>query len=803
MNYASEEMAYQTSDTPTVTVSSSAELDTALADLAAGRGGTILLDETGGPYQIEMRGIGSAETPIVITSRDPEAPAVVEEIVISDASHLTVTGVRVDASAIAATRPDWQTDIRITDASDIAITGNVMTGTADGYWDGSDAVTKGDTLADIRSSTGITFSDNTVSDYYHGVFFRDVVGLTFTGNEMTGIQGDGLRGGGLQDGVIADNYMHDFYGSAQTLNHSDMIQIWGTNATIVNRDILITGNVLDAGAGAATQGILIRNETFDGTEGTTGYFQNITITDNLVHNGMSQGIFVADTMGLTIADNTVLWNQAATTQTTLDSPFETAEPGIVVRNVPDATLTGNVSGRIKRDGADVTAGNFALSYTDPTDAGYVHEHIVNLSGQGDLELIDLAFRQDSPLFGTLGADVSSAPAPEDGLVAALSQTGLEGNRLGLTLSAEQSLLGGAPLDPATAEITWIFSDGTVASGPEVSHIFDTPGAHEVALEIRTAEGRTDRIERMVTVDPVENFAFDFTAGLDDLSGRDAAVQVTDPNGTALGGAAGFSDSGDISQPGFLLDGESRLTLTRANEQIYNLDTFALDLTFALAEEGSAGRLVFLHRTLELKVTGEGGLTFTLKTDEGSYLIETEGGLITAGEGHEISVRYDGPAGTLELYVDGAVAGATEASGTTPPVSYHSLVLGNPWGPSAEGLVTTFAMSAPPSAIYADPLPPEDAPTGEEPTLVPDPSGAEPALPMTEEAEGRWSTLCEDHFDFAQKRLDPLYTEGLFPADLRSGQTAPLRESWALLRGDDEDVFQALLSAETLTPFDLI
>ncbi len=207
--------------------------------------------------------------------------------------------------------------------------------------------------------------------------------------------------------MISDNYMHDFYGATQSSNHSDMIQIWGTGAKILNQNIEISGNTLDAADGAATQSIFIRNENFGANEPSGGYFQNIQIFDNFIHNGHYHGIGVSEIENLEIYNNTILWNTDAKMVAGPGEPGLTSPPWIRAANSINITLENNVGGNIytyDAKGTLVENGNYIINYNDPGSDGYVDNHFYDVTGYTSLE--DLQVLPDSPLYGVTGAPQS-------------------------------------------------------------------------------------------------------------------------------------------------------------------------------------------------------------------------------------------------------------------------------------------------------------------------------------------------------------------------------------------------------------
>lgn len=726
--------AYDAFDEREIVVTTSKELSNALEILSASGGGTILVDGDAGPYIISAQGMGGPDSPILIKPLSDDTPPLVHQVDITSSSHITVTGMTINSDAIDETRAHWLYDINVKNSDTIEIVGNTMSSDADGYRTKTNNVEIGEGAASLRDSTNITFSHNTISNYNTGIYYMEVKGLTISHNDISGIQGDGMRGGGIQDVVISHNYLHDFYGSAQDVNHTDMIQIWGTNAEMLTQNVEISHNILDAGNGAATQAIFIKNEEFK----NSGYYQDISIHNNVIHNGMAQGIGVSHTKGLEITDNTLLWNTAAQTQSNSNAEFVSNSPRIMLVKTPEAQVNGNVASGFSKDDNNFVGNNYLTDYVDPTAANYVGHHVMNLSGMGDTTLKDLQFLYDSILYGQYGADLSSLTPSDDGVDIVMRQYELVGNRLGVGLSAEYSTIDGKAIDPETTDVRWLFDDGTVIEGLYAEYTFGTPGVHEVKLQITDASGAVTELERLVRVDSTENVKLEFSAnGVVDLSHWDAELDIKDPQYDALVEIEGGY--------GFELDGSTRITMTRANDQMYNLDTFQIDLSFKLDEGGSSGALVHHHGAFNLDVNKDGSLSAKVITGEGKFVITTPAGALKAGEWADITMSYDSLAETLSVYVNGEQLAEGYATGTTPPETYHSVIIGNPWQPSVEGIVSAFSIDVPPSKVYGDyTLPSEEEPPT---TTVPD-TDPEPAPDEEEAPTEIWypDWLLEDFFD---------------------------------------------------------
>ncbi|SMX46474.1 LamG-like jellyroll fold domain-containing protein [Actibacterium lipolyticum] len=680
--------AYAQHDDATIIVSTSDELNAAVEALTAQGGGTILVDGDGGPYELWAENAGGLDAPILIKAVDATNPPTFHTVSIEASSYLTLTEMRIDSSEVYGIRADYLRDINVAASNNIEIVNNDMSSVADGYLDGTGSAIQGESCALIRDSENITFSHNTLTDYYFGVTVTEVDGLIFSGNELSGIQGDGLRGGGIQNAVISNNYMHDFYGTVQTLNHSDMIQIWGGGAETISANIEISGNILDSANGSGTQSIFIRNENFGESGETGGYYQNIVIHNNVVHNSSAHGISVSDTQGLEIYENTVLWNELSVMVSSPGSAPVSRVPEIRLRNTLDSDIHHNFVGRISVDETEYVGDNFVVSYTDYTSAMFVHNHVVNLSGAGDLDLRDLRITNDSPANGKYGADASWFSASTAPLEASISISEVGSDRQTVELTAEYSLTDGTPIDPSTAQFIWTFDDGTTMSGVSITPTFETAGEHSVTLTVITNDGQTETLTRVIEVRSNEIFELNFGGTAQDTSQWDSIITVEDPNGTALT-ATGTDGTG------FHLDGDSLLTIDRDNLQLFELDSFAIEFDLKLDTVAQDGALIRMSGTMDLFLNDDGSLFFRLFTDEGAFEMVTPAAVLDDTQWHTIAISYDSNTQVLNLIVDDQVVDSMTASGTTASAGYHGLNIGDPWAESVHAVIDNFTMSTEP------------------------------------------------------------------------------------------------------------
>ena len=139
---------------------------------------------------------------------------------------------------------------------------------------------------------------------------------------------------------------------------------------------------------------------------------------------------------------------------------------------------------------------------------------------------------------------------------------------------------------------------------------------------------------------------DFDGGVRDLAGERAALEW-DRDAVEFGAGSGGGRAVALGAR------DGAITLSRSNDELFGLDSFEIGFDLRAMDTGSdAGRVLTLHRTLEVSLTGDGGLKFALETDEGRAVARTEGGVIGTGW-HAVEVAYESGQG-ISISVGGQV-----------------------------------------------------------------------------------------------------------------------------------------------------
>ncbi len=303
--------------------------------------------------------------PLTVESLVSALPAEIPMLKIVESSGIIISNIHVIASK--QTRDGKSQTIEIIRSADITLSQCSIKGTATEYLTKSNqSKATGEDLMLVRWSKNIQIRNSTFSNFCQGIAILESTDLQIDRNDLSLFQGDGLRMGGVQRVQISNNHIHDFLGSDQTVNHSDMIQLWSTNTTLVSSDIDIEKNWLLSGDGPATQSIFMRNEQADQAVAAVGrYYSRITVKDNVIYNGHLHGITVGETNHLVIANNTLIENPASSMGTGSDR--STWAPAINVAKLStDVKITANVVGGIFAPINDPGRENYLLSRQSQT-----------------------------------------------------------------------------------------------------------------------------------------------------------------------------------------------------------------------------------------------------------------------------------------------------------------------------------------------------------------------------------------------------------------------------------------------------
>lgn len=192
----------------------------------------------------------------------------------------------------------------------------------------------------------VLLEGNEIYGFYRGLHVRNHNGITVRGNEVHTIRMDGMNFVQVADVLVEGNHIHNFDRVLDSPDHSDMIQFWTRRTDWSSHDIVIRGNLLNAGSGWFTQSIFMRNERSDmqGSVDPEIFYRDILIEENVIINAHTHGITVGDAHGLTIRNNTVVQVASAAAG---DPEAGRYTPAIrVAEHNGDVVVTDNITSRV-------------------------------------------------------------------------------------------------------------------------------------------------------------------------------------------------------------------------------------------------------------------------------------------------------------------------------------------------------------------------------------------------------------------------------------------------------------------------
>ena len=313
----------------TIQVSNQSQLQSALS--SAQEGDTILLEA--GDYG-DLRLTQDFASAVTIKSLDPLG-AKFGAIEFSDASHITLDGLRVDASS--------GNHIDILDGSSHITVQNCEVGADSGY-DASFGIR-------AKDSSDISYLNNYIHNVVNGTACFQSQDVTLVGNTVDYVSGDSYKFSEVNGGLVENNwgasYTHDVEGA-----HNDFMQFQGSSPCT---DFVIRGNVLLPGEGtnATTQGIF-------------GNLQDSLVEQNIIVTANARGISVAT--NVTILNNTILDVPGQAVDATR---IYTKDGGAAIENNIWTSYSGGTDGS-----------NVIVQHDDPNDKHYIYDLFEDFHGTG-------------------------------------------------------------------------------------------------------------------------------------------------------------------------------------------------------------------------------------------------------------------------------------------------------------------------------------------------------------------------------------------------------------------------------------
>jgi len=302
-----------------VSVSGAAQLTAALN---SARGGDTIQLASGDYGSLVLDG-RTFSSDVTITSG---GGAVFRDVDITGVSNLAIRN--VDFTGSSRTSGNM---VSISESSGITIDNTEFSGTAIG------GVQNG---LSVNNSSDIQLSNSELTDFYYGAAFRKVDNLRVLNNDVNSMDFDGLRFAQVNNVLIQGNYLHDMDGPVDG-GHRDMIQFWTAETTTPSSNVTIRANVIDIGDGKMIQSVFVYNEAVLAGAGTGMYYRNFLIEGNHIEGVHPHGIYVGESIGLSIRNNTVVKDPTS-------AAYERNwEPVIdVADRSQNVTITGNIAHEI-------------------------------------------------------------------------------------------------------------------------------------------------------------------------------------------------------------------------------------------------------------------------------------------------------------------------------------------------------------------------------------------------------------------------------------------------------------------------
>ncbi|WP_425102231.1 hypothetical protein [Tropicibacter sp. S64] len=290
-----------------VDVDGEAALKAALAK--AGPGTTLRLAP--GVYpRVGFKGVrGAAGAPIVLTSADPENPARIERLRVSEGAFLGFERLVFDYSYASDHDYNFKafslTNVTDTVVTDCTFEGDTARGTgtsADGYgW---------------AFCLGLTRCQRTVvqRNLFHGfttgLICADCRHIQVLANRIHSMRVDGMNFSQTPDLRIEGNHISDFLTSPEDKGHRDMIQFWTMRTKRPTERVVIRRNLLNSGHGPWSQTIFFGNEEVDQKRaGREMFYRDVLIEENVIINAHIHGVRMTHAIGVTIRNNTLIRNR--------------------------------------------------------------------------------------------------------------------------------------------------------------------------------------------------------------------------------------------------------------------------------------------------------------------------------------------------------------------------------------------------------------------------------------------------------------------------------------------------------------
>lgn len=249
------------------------------------------------------------ETSVMLRPADPNDRPTLLDVVVERSSNVTLQNLVLDFRFDPMNQKLSTNAFRFVASRNIVLDGIEAdgdllreTGTeGDGYPAGRGIV--------FRDVHNVELRDSVVRGFWLGVRIQNSSGVTLRNNRIYGMRKDHVALTEVQDILITENHFGAYNRSRSFRDHPDMIQMWSKNTTERSERVSVIGNVFNSGRGPWSQTIWFRNEEVDKNNGGRAlFYRDIRIEDNVIINAHRNAIYVGESEGVTIRNNTLIRN---------------------------------------------------------------------------------------------------------------------------------------------------------------------------------------------------------------------------------------------------------------------------------------------------------------------------------------------------------------------------------------------------------------------------------------------------------------------------------------------------------------
>ena len=340
----------------TFNVASASELNSAISNA---QGGDTILLAAGNYGQLDLDGVNFSSD-VTIKSANINNQATFGQTMIDDSSNIKFENLDFNFGTNSVGQ---STFLFLTENVDgITVNNSTFTGAQDaggfGYGNG---------VGIGGGSKNVTFSGNELSSFYYGMVSGGSEDVIIRNNEISNFSADSMQLLSVTDMLIEGNYLHDARKPATSGVHQDFIQMFSRPGVDPTSGLTIRNNILDIGEGMVPQGIFLGNEMIsDHGGGIESYYRDIVVEGNVLYGARYNGILVAETIGVTVRNNTILQAESPMAPGFVGGSFAPAIS--VIATSQNVTVTDNV--------AAATVGDIGVNW--------------NVSGNVDVRLADYA-----------------------------------------------------------------------------------------------------------------------------------------------------------------------------------------------------------------------------------------------------------------------------------------------------------------------------------------------------------------------------------------------------------------------------